>query len=532
MPKQENPKRKKGTFSDIRLPVAMKYIFPVSRRPMIVSGGIVALMFLLFYFINTSLQSGSFISPGPLSSNHANFEENCQKCHELGKMVTIEKCSVCHEKTSNDFGIYKFSAHYLYKSKDVRKVEKSSLEYSDREMLCFSCHMEHRGRNASITKVSDRKCIRCHEYGSFNSAHPEFEFADKNIPDDSTLIMTHNRHTGFVLKALGSPIIEEACLSCHNPDPDGKNFTDINYDLHCGDCHIGPEKQTVSLPIRDPKNPDEPGVETIEMIKQRGGPGVSWAFYMNPNVLSGRSSVKKRPIYHKDPWIMENLKQIRKKLYPSDGLDDLLRTTGVISDERVDSLYNEAISVLQEHADELRGRPERVIKEELAKLDSLIRKAKRKLKLPSTPRNPATFSMVSSERDVRLTDRKEEFEQLVFDLTEKNGPECQKCHLIDRARIARVQKNQDVLIRAKFDHRAHIIDRRCLECHVEIAMSDSTIRENKTGVEDKSATQNLPKIASCMQCHNDQQVSNRCVTCHDFHPNKMERSNLRLFMEN
>ena len=338
MPKQENHKRKKGTFSDIRLSVARKYVFPVSRRPMIVGGGIVGLVFLLFYIINTSLLSGSFISPGPLSSNHANFEENCQRCHELGNMVTIEKCSVCHEKTGDDLGVYNFSAHYLYQSKDVRKVENSSLEYTHREMPCLSCHIEHRGRDATITEVSDRKCIRCHEYGSFNSEHPEFEFARENIPDDSTLIMTHNRHTGFVLEDLvkrgGGPIIEEACLNCHNPDPDGKNFTDINYDLHCGDCHIGPERQTASLPVRDPKNPGEPGVETIEMIKQRGGPGVAWAFYMNPNVLSGRSSVKKRPIYHKDPWIMENLKQIRKKLYPSDGLDDLLRTAGVNADVR------------------------------------------------------------------------------------------------------------------------------------------------------------------------------------------------------
>ena len=67
------------------------------------------------------------------------------------------------------------------------------------------------------------------------------------------------------------------------------------------------------------------------------------------------AEVSKSPILHKDPWIMENLKQIRKKLYHGAGLFDLLETSGRVSIQRLDTLYSEAIRTLQSYSNELQN---------------------------------------------------------------------------------------------------------------------------------------------------------------------------------
>jgi hypothetical protein len=48
---------------------------------------------------------------------------------------------------------------------------------------------------------------------------------------------------------------------------------------------------------------------------------------------------------------------------------------------------------------------------------------------------------------------------------------------------------------------------------------------------DRSSIQNVPKIESCTECHNSSESSNRCVTCHYFHPNKTNRSSLLLYID-
>lgn len=107
----------------------------------------------------------------------------------------------------------------------------------------------------------------------------------------------------------------------------------------------------------------------------------------------------------------------------------------------------------------------------------------------------------------------------------------------------RVQADQDVLIRAEFNHRVHILEKRCTECHTEIAIDEEKLKyavENLTEFKqkfpqafktDRAATQNIPRLNSCQGCHAKGRVSNTCVTCHKFHPNKENRANLQLFVQ-
>jgi hypothetical protein len=135
----------------------------------------------------------------------------------------------------------------------------------------------------------------------------------------------------------------------------------------------------------------------------------------------------------------------------------------------------------------------------------------------------AVSETVKASSDNKL--RNDAINGLIGDLTET----CRRCHLIDRATIARVRDDQDLLRRAEFDHRAHVLQVRCLECHAEIPVLEHLEGAAETDPEiDRAATRNLPRIENCQRCHNPRQTSNRCVTCHQFHPDKSRRSTLRL----
>jgi len=526
--------RKKGTFTSIRLAVAKFYVYPGSRKKMMLIGGMACLILVAYFLADSLVFSKSFVVRGDLSSNHANFEADCAKCHQSFRAVSDALCSTCHEKTNDELGVYTFAAHYVYRSGERGRAASSPGKQPGKELPCSSCHTEHLGREAAITNVPDAKCVGCHEYGSFTQDHPQFEFARTKTPDDSTLIFTHVRHTKFILEKLqketGNVYLEKACLYCHVPKSDGKTFKPIEYDAHCGDCHLTTAVETPSLAIKDMNDPLKPGVETLEMIQRRRGPGTQWAFYTNPNDFKTKpgGKVVKSPVYHEDPWILENLRQLRQALYSDVGLSDLLKTSGDVPGNRRAMLYDEALQALRGYLVGLRSRPEPEIQADLARIDSVLKSTEKKLRrLP--PTEASAFLLPPDKANPELSPaQRNEFQDFALKLTRP----CQECHFVANASIMRVQSDQRVLRRAEFDHRAHILERRCLQCHVDIpvtqAMSGGAPVDN---ARDRSAIQNIPQKQNCDECHNDRAASIRCVTCHFMHPNKENRASLQLFVE-
>lgn len=514
----------KGFFSDLNLPVSRKYVFPKSRKWMFIIGGGGALLILSYFGLDATVLDKEFISNGPLSSNHANFESDCAACHNSFESVTNDKCSVCHEKYGDELGVYTFSAHYLYRSDDFQRVRPR-----DNEKQCYTCHPEHEGRNALITNVPDARCVQCHEFGSFNKQHPEFEFAAEQIPDNANVKFSHIKHIERVQKRENLIDIEKACLHCHNAKPDGKNFEPIDFEQHCDACHLTTTTTTPWLQTRS-RNADTPGVLTLEEIRRRQVPGTLWAYYTNPNEFQSRGGrVRKSPVYHEDPWIVENLKLLRKIMYPDLGLVDLLQASGDVPPEQTRHVYREAIQTLTAYADELRGRPERVVQNDLNQIYRLVDTIERKLKDPYTPLDATKFLLSTVEPNPDFSrDELNQFNNFVDQLTEP----CQQCHVVSNATIARAQPNQRVLTRAEFNHRDHILQRRCLDCHTDIPIAQFVGNSGEvTTAMDHAGIQNIPTIATCQQCHQQEVASNRCVTCHLFHPNKEHRSNLLLYLE-
>jgi len=530
MAKKENGARKKGTFGAHSFAVAKKYVFPNPRRSMILIGVVLSLGVLAYLLVDFFYFKTSVTSSGPLSSFHATFEKDCAACHVRFKAVTNENCSTCHEKTGDELGVYSFAAHEVYRSGDFGRLDSSM-----HETACSDCHQEHQGRGAALTQVSNMHCVRCHDHAPFEKKHPQFDFAAMPAADDSTLRFPHIRHVKEVMKRQKLIDVERSCLYCHHPQPDGKRFEPIEFDAHCESCHLAPTQQTPPLKIKSAEAPLSPGVETLEAIRRKRGPGYAWAFQTSPNefIIKPGNRIVKSPIRHEDPWIMENLKMVQSQLYPNFGLAELLKTTNAISTPNAKSktaaMYQEAIQTLRSYSAGLRGRPEPEVQKELARIDSLLKKTERKLRNHSMAAADLKLFMPRAAANPSLTSQQiDDLNLFVNDLTKP----CQQCHTVANASIVRVQKDQQVLMRAEFDHRAHIIHRRCLDCHTEIPIMQSTA--DSLGLKkmiDRSSIQNIPKVGTCVECHNASESSNRCITCHYFHPNKTNRSSLLLYLD-
>ncbi len=518
-------KGKKGTYSDLRLPVAAQYLRPVSRRPLILLGTLGIALFTLYVMADFFLADAGFVSNGPLSSSHAVLEDECGACHDAFGDVASEKCSLCHEKLGDELGLYTFASHYLYRSNDFQRLVPSEHESS-----CAICHGEHQGREARITRVGDGRCQPCHEPTSFAGDHPELEAATGETADEDALQFPHIHHVREVMKRQGLEDHERSCLYCHNPRPDGRSFEPLSFDRHCDPCHLTAGERTEPVPT---EADGEPGVLTLEAIREARDPGTDWAFFMSPAEFRERGGlVSKSPVYHRDPWVLENLRRLRRRLYADSGLAELLKASAEVPAHKVKTLYEEAIATLEGYALGLRSRPEGEVQAELVKIEEALRALRRALEDPYTPLDETAFLLaLERRRDDVSEDEAAEVEEIATLL----ALVCLRCHVIEELTVARVQKDQRVLRRAEFNHRAHVIEVRCLECHHRIPIAENLdasipLSEMDPAI-DHAGIQNLPGIETCRECHNPRLASERCVTCHLFHPDENRRSDLVLYVD-
>ena len=239
-----NEARKKGTFSRLRLSVSKRYLYPRSRKKMILLGVLGVVLFGVYFGGGWVVQGGRVLSSGPLSTHHAALESDCRRCHDRATRSISANCSGCHEPQTSKQRFFSFVAHYLYKSRDVERVKQAREKFRLQEQPCTACHPEHQGRNATIVVARDRTCTRCHALDSFEDDHPEFDFVQKPPYDEANLKFTHAMHVDLIRfdQSIPEDQLESICRQCHVLAEDGTHFKKLNFEEQCRDCH-GPHRR-------------------------------------------------------------------------------------------------------------------------------------------------------------------------------------------------------------------------------------------------------------------------------------------------
>ena len=222
----------------------------------------------------TSITASGQISPGDLSSSHANLEgmSNCTLCHDIGKKVSNQKCLDCHKEIQS---LLNQDRGYHANATVVRKD-------------CFECHSDHHGRKFDMVRFDEKNldhdltgyelegkhdiidCRECHV--SENISDPEIRNRkDTFLGLDQECLSCHDDfhqqtlssdcmacHTmdGFVPASkfdhneseypLKGKHIEVDCIKCHKETTrngkEFKEFSDLSF-TDCNSCHTDPHKK-------------------------------------------------------------------------------------------------------------------------------------------------------------------------------------------------------------------------------------------------------------------------------------------------
>jgi hypothetical protein len=123
--------------------------FQIARRWLILAGLALGIAWCAWGAFDAPLHH----APGPVAAVHAKWESDCNACHVpfspikdntwLSTAATRQamdgKCEACHRGPAH---------HPLQVAAEVGS--------------CASCHADHRGRGADISRVADRTCTACH----------------------------------------------------------------------------------------------------------------------------------------------------------------------------------------------------------------------------------------------------------------------------------------------------------------------------------------------------------------------------------
>lgn len=212
-------------------------------------------------------------SPGELTRSHAMWEARCEACHvpmtpvngwrwsplNRGSRASDQLCLGCHA------------------AGDHPGTPGRAAPHAAEVAACAECHRDHQGRDASLVRLDDSACTRCHadldahrqgqataepRVTGFPAGHPTFAERD----DTGTIAFHHARHLAPGMPApQGGPVLSYAqlapedrvryggkaqmtaaelaepvrleCASCHRLDADGSRMLPLSYENDCRSCH-------------------------------------------------------------------------------------------------------------------------------------------------------------------------------------------------------------------------------------------------------------------------------------------------------
>lgn len=205
---------------------------------------IAAILILLAYFQPWPSEGPASVSAGPLTQIHANFskEEGCSACHTgHGSITGVLAAAFTDNKIAqNCTNCHSFGGPLMAPHNSQAKLDKSG-----KEMLCVSCHTEHKGKRFNLTKVSNVQCARCHgqvdekiKFASFAGGHSDF---GANFPyqERTSIRFDHNAHVnGYFKDDANKDKAPQGCVGCHKVDGDAaREVKPSSFEETCAGCH-------------------------------------------------------------------------------------------------------------------------------------------------------------------------------------------------------------------------------------------------------------------------------------------------------
>lgn len=180
--------------------------------------------------------------------------------------ATSAKCLSCHALDANH------AMPHGVPSKSFTRAEIAGrLPAHLKTLDCTQCHTEHHGKNADIKFITSQQCNTCHEtkVESFAKNHPEFT----NFPFDRRTRLNFDHNSHFSQHFGESERKQISCQSCHVPDSQGRKMVINSFEKSCASCHgnkvhgvdsIAKGYAAFSLPLLDIETLGQKGIRVGE----------------------------------------------------------------------------------------------------------------------------------------------------------------------------------------------------------------------------------------------------------------------------
>ncbi len=265
----------------------------------------------------------TILKPGEVGLQHGTIQDDCASCHvsamseaqiEAHAGLDLQSglgqtklCLECHR--FGDHGLFPHSMdpqvlavntqEFQNKAKPGPKPVLLSLSQfgpgvpttENGELACSTCHHEHQGTHADLTRLTNQQCQTCHtsQFHSFTEGHPEYQFFPYNRR--TRIQFNHISHMNEHFPSEDNTVFQ--CIGCHQPEPQGREMIVNAYEVSCAGCHQkemqGKEYAFLSVPRLDLKTLSQNNIDVGTWPKRARGSLTPFMRYL----LSQNASVAK-----------------------------------------------------------------------------------------------------------------------------------------------------------------------------------------------------------------------------------------------
>jgi hypothetical protein len=465
---------------------------------------------------------------GALSPKHAAVvgEKNCIACHENHDGGPVQFIKAVFEQDASAAMASKCLDCHTF-PEQATSVHKAS--------GCSGCHSEHKGSNHQLIKFSDQQCHTCHEtkFSDFASSHPQFgaKFPHRRR---TAINFDHSAHLGTHFKdaRYAEAVPEEGCISCHNVSAASKAVPVKSFEENCSGCHqeqIGSSTLALLTVPEFEKNPfEEDAVEencrepadNEDGDANKGDEEANKEDEEYESVSTETLNPVVAALLDVDP---ENIEEYQEKM--GELLSAMTESGTSPFSELIDEADGPSKDLLSGlNADLLRlGTCSWVSNEEFEPVDEGENGGWRVEELSvSYKATKHSDRVLKAWYDFAA---EAEIDTLSDYLLKADGPgSCVSCHSVNDTGVVEIAWKSGASSSSavhKFNHEPHLNvlgpGSQCGTCHVINGKAKYAEAFKQTDPSKFASGFESIKKETCSTCHNEEKVSQGCLTCHEYH---------------